>query len=491
MKCNLYSSHVYVLFAVSHRLNQLINRFDNQSPRKSAFLSTVAARVLRKSSHILEVNHQQHHLKVKAVDYPEVTDKTFIDHVIDHINIFIDSELFMSSLCWCFSQVDFRVEATVHLNAFPSQTQVRDILRSQGFTLRDLGGGQVRVSGSFLKLRAAKASLETLLDAQAKADIRPSSSSSPVPQASSRAIPKYYTDRSDANRSQFESQNKHPAPSSPTFSSSSSSNHSTSCEHRASLKKETFVVDANVLNYAERLWKKDIDRILGSHNVVMSLHPVEDSYNITLQGRSTAAALLELQSLLDDLSKSLRVQEVHLKRMVPEGKALLERIQRNGSVYRSVLVCPKKDKLHLIGPSVESYELKQRMLGMQVDPSGRSGRTAGKTCRRRSSSLPPMSWKSTDRDGVVGAAGYTPSKYQDIKQEGTEPKQGAAAGLSGPSRRRSNSESCHSDLTGRTVSHMQDVENKYLPLKAPLKGLAPLLNFDPGAIKRMVKTQRR
>lgn len=381
------------------------------------------------------------------------------------------------------------MEATVHLNVFHNQTQVRDILRSRGFTLTDLGGHQVRISGSFLKLRAVKASLETLLDAQAKADIRPSSSSSPVPQASSRAIPKYYTNRSDANRSQLESQNKHPAPSSPTFSSSSSNHHSASPEHGVSLKpeKEIFVVDANVFNYAERLWKKDIDSILGSHNVNMSLHPVEDSYNITLQGRSTAVALFELQSLLDGLSKSLRVQEVPLKRLIAEGKALLERIQRNGNIYSSVLVCPKKDKLHLIGPSVESYELKQRLLGMPVDPSRRSGRTADQTRRRRSSSLPPSSQKSTDRDGVVGAAGYTPSKYQ----EETEPKQGAAAGLSGPSRRRSNSDAHHNNLTGRTVSHMQDVENKYLPLKAPQKGLAPLLKFDPGAIKHMVKTQRR
>lgn len=375
----------------------------------------------------------------------------------------------MRSFCCCFFQVDFHVEATVHLNVFHNQTQVRDILRSRGFTLRDLASDQVRVSGSFLKLRAVKASLETLLDAQAKADIRPSSSSSSlVPKASSRAIPKYYTNRSDANRSQL---NKQPAPSSPTFSSSSSYNHSASPEHDVYLKpeKEIFVVDANVFDYAEKLRKKDIDSILDSHIVKMSLHPVADSYNITLQGRSTAVALFKLQSLLDHLSKSLRVQEVPLKNMIPGTKAFLERIQRNRNVYRSVLVCPKRDKLHLIGPSAESYELKQRLLGMTVDPSGRSGRTADKTCRRRSSSLPPVSHKRTDRDGVVGATGYTPSKYQDIKQEGTEPEQGAAAALSGPCRRRSNSESHHNNLTGRTVSHRQDVENKSLPLKPPPK----------------------
>lgn len=439
------------------------------------------------------MNHQQYHLKVKAADYPEVIDDTFIDRVIGHMNIFMDSELFVSSFCWCFSQVDFRVEATVHLNVFSDQTLVRDILRSQGFTLTDLGGDQVRVSGSFLKLRAVKTSLETLLDAQANEDIKPSSSSSssPVPKASSGAIPKYYTNRSDVKGSQLESQNKHPALSPPT--SSSPNNHSASPPASLRPEKEIFVVDAHVFDYAERLRKKDIDSILGSHNVNMRLHPMEDNYNIILQGRSTAAALFKLQSLLDNLSKSLRVQEVPLKRMIPEGKALLDRILRNRNMYSSVLVCPKKDKLHLIGPSVESYELKQMLLGMPVDPSGRSGRTADKTSRRRSSSLPPVSQRNTDRDGVVGAAGYAPSKYQDQVPVpgGTGPKQGAAAGLSGPSRRRSNSESHHNNLTGRTVSHMQDVQNKHLPQKPPQKGLTPLLTFDPGAIKHTIKSQRR
>lgn len=398
------------------------------------------------------------------------------------------------------------MEATVRLNVFRNETQVREILTSQGFALTDLSYDQVRVKGSFLKLKAVKASLETLLDSQTKTDITPSSSS-PVPKVSSGAISKYYTNRPDANRSRFGSRNKHASPSSPTFSSSwvsgSSNNHPTSPEHNTSFSttpdqrgsfgagKEFFIVDADVFDYAERLRRKDIDSILDSHNVRMMVRPVGDSYKVTLQGKSARVTVGKLQSLLDDLNKSLRTQEVPLKDMNPEGKALLDGIQKNRNIYNSVLVCPKNDKLHLIGPSGESYELKQRLLGRPVDRSGRTGRTLDKNPRRRSSSLPPISRKNTEGDSGVRAAGHSPSKYQDIKREGTEPKPGAAADLSGLLRRRSHSQSSHKTPAGRTTGNVQDMENKHQPTKSPKKGLAQLLKFNTEDIKQMVKNLRK
>lgn len=390
----------------------------------------------------------------------------------------------------------------MHLNVFHNETQVRDILTSQGFALTDLSYDQVRVKGSFLKLKAVKASLETLLDSQTKTDITPSPTS-PVPKVSSGAISKHYTNRPDANRSRLGSQNKHASPSSPTFSSSwvsgSSNNLPTSPEYSTSFSptpdqrgsfrvgKEFFVVDADVFDYAKRLRKKDIDSILDSHNVRMMVHPVGGSYKVTLQGKSTRVTVGKLQSLLDDLNKSLRTQEVPLKDMTPEGKALLERIQKNTNIYNSVLVCPKNDKLHLIGPSGESYDLKQSLLGRPVDRSGRTGRTRDKNPRRRSSSLPPISRKNTEGDSGVGAAGYSPSKYQDIKQEGTEPKPGAAADLSGLLRRRSHSDSRHRTPAGRTTGNVQDMENKHPPPKSPKKGLTQLLKFNTEDIKQMAR----
>lgn len=404
--------------------------------------------------------------------------------------------------------MDFPVEATVHLSAFHNETQAREILRSHDFALTDLSHDQVRVRGSFLRLGAAKASLETLLNSQTKKDTA-ASSSSPVPKVSSGAISKYYTTRSDTNRSRSRSWSKH-APSPPTFPWSlmtgSSSNRPTSPkrssfsptpDQRSSPRAgEEVFVDADVFDYAERLRRKDLDSILDCHNVIRrAVHPVSDSYIITLEGRSAGKSVGKLQSLLDDLNKSLRTQEVPLRDMNPEGRALFRRIQKKKNIYGSVLVRPEEGKLHLIGPSGESYELKQRLLGRPVDRSGRTGRTLDRNARGRSSSLPPITRKSTERDGGVGATGHIPSKYQELKQEVAEPKQEAAAAaapLSGPVWRRSHSESRNRNPAGRTPGKVQDTQTKDLHPKTPIKARAQLLLFQTtDDIKQMFKKRRK
>ncbi|XP_035847681.1 uncharacterized protein si:dkey-154b15.1 isoform X2 [Sander lucioperca] len=428
----------------------------------------VAARVLRKGSHVLELNGQKYHLTVKAPEHLEM---------------------------------DLPVEATVHLNIFHNKAEVREILRSNGFALTDLSSDQVRVKGSFLKLRTVKASLEQLLQSQTKTGI------TPVPKASSGAISKYYTSNSSVthgNGSQLGSREMPPqaSPSSPTTSSSwasgSSKKHPTSPEYRASFSprpdqrgsfragRESFVIDADVFRYADRLRKKDIEGILNSHNVTMEKHEVGDSFNITLLGKSVSVAVGKLQSLLNDLNKSLRTQEVPLKDMDREGRDLLERIRKDKNIYNLVLVCPMNDKLHLIGPSGESYELKLRLLGRSVDQSGRTGRTPS---RRRSSSLPPIRRKNTDRDSraiaypsPIAAAGYSPSKYRDDKQEGAERERGATASF-GPRGR------SHSESRGKTKAesiNVQEVVTK--PPKSPRQALIQCISKD---IKKKFKSLRK
>ncbi|XP_041811643.1 uncharacterized protein si:dkey-154b15.1 isoform X2 [Chelmon rostratus] len=429
----------------------------------------VAARVLRRSSHVLELNHHRYDLTVRPADH---------------------------------AGMDFPAEATVHLSLFRNETQVREILRSHGFVLTDLSGDQVRVKGSFLKLREVKTSLELLLNSQTKADIKASSS--------------YAINSSDGNRSRLGSRNKppHASPSSPasssSWASSSSNNHPTSPEYstafslrpaqRGAVKAETesFVVDADVFEYAERLRKKDVEGILDSHRVTVEVRPVGESCSITVQGKSTRIAVGKLQSLLNDLSKSLCTQEVTLKDLNDEGKALLQRIQKKRDIYNSVLICLKNDRLHLIGPSGESYELKQRLLGRPADRSGRTGRTSDKNPgRRRTSSVPPISQKNTGRDSgaaanpaPAGAAGYTPLKYQDDKQKGAEPEQTSAA-PSGSLRRRSHSESRQRKQVERVNGNLQDIENKHPPPKSPKKGLTQLLKFDTNDVKKKLKGLRK
>ncbi|XP_034400544.1 uncharacterized protein LOC117738653 [Cyclopterus lumpus] len=309
--------------------------------------------------------------------------------------------------------MDFPVEATVLLGVFPNQAAVRGVLRSHGLALTDVDGDQVRVKGFFRDLKAAKASLEPLLGSQ---------TSSAGPKNSSGAVSK----RPGGNSAVTDvGRGRDKPPSSPNHASPPPwapppNRHPSSQESRASFSpppgqcgsfgpgRESFVVETDVLRYAEQLRMKDINSIMTSHDVKMERREVGESCVIILLGKSARVAAGKLQSLMDDLSKSLRTQEVPLKDMDRDGHALWKRIRYERSIYQSVLVRPMADKLHLIGPSAASYELKQRLLGGSV---GRTGRTSEKNSKRRSSSLPPIRRKERDggataRPSPVGAAGF-------------------------------------------------------------------------------------
>ncbi|XP_029299097.1 RNA-binding protein 43 [Cottoperca gobio] len=331
--------------------------------------------------------------------------------------------------------MDLPVVATVHLNIFSNKTVVRDLLRSHGFVLTDLGSDQVRVEGSYLKLKAVKASLEQLLDSQTTTDF------TQVPKASTGAISKRHNSNSsvsDGNRGR--NKPPHASPSSRTTFPS-----------RAS--RESFVVDVDLFRYADRLRKEDIVGILKNHDVNMEVDDIGESINITLQGKRARTAVGKLQSLLNDLNNSLRTQEVPLKDMDHEGKALLGKIRNDENIYNSVLVCLINDKVHLIGPSGEGFELKERLLGRPREQSGRTGRTLVRSSTTR------------DRgavDKISPAAGYSPP---------AEPKLRAAT----VSRyfRRSRSDPCRRSREERV--NMQEVVNR--TPKSPKKLFSRILKF--------------
>ncbi|XP_019962731.2 RNA-binding protein 43 isoform X2 [Paralichthys olivaceus] len=385
-------------------------------------------------------------------------------------------------------KMDFPVEATVRLDVFRDHVKVRELLRSHGFVATDLSRDQVRVKGSFLKLQAVKARLEQLLNSQKPTETT-RRSSSPF---SSGAISKYYADSrpgSGGDRGRLGSSDgplfAHPSSpnTSAPWTSNMSRSHQISSEHRAAAstrakqrdafraESESFVVDADVFRYARQLRKKDLDMILETHNVRVVVDEVVDSFNVTLLGKSARAAAGKLQSLLSDLSKSLRTQEVPLRDMDAEGKAFLNSIRRNNNVHDSVLVCEMNDRLHLIGSSVKSYEVKQKLLGRSAEQSGRAGRTFEKNSRRRSSSLPPTNRPRADMRDITysspaGAAGYSPSKYQDEKQEGAGPvweAAGARPGQSRASRRQSFTESREKGREEKPHDFAQETNNSGKP----------------------------
>ncbi|TWW65813.1 uncharacterized protein si:dkey-154b15.1 [Takifugu flavidus] len=337
----------------------------------------VAAEVVRRSSHMLELNDQRYHLTVRAADH---------------------------------AQMDFPVKATLQLNALLDKIKVHDFLRSQGFVTKDLTRDQVRVKGSFLKLKSVKASLETLLKAPATVGAIPSPST--VPKVSSGDISRHHTDVAAAKRGPLDSKHERASPSAPTISSSllrgSSLVDSPGTGNQPGSVRTGevyFAVAHELYDYANCLRKKDVDTILVSHDVKLRVKPVDDAFVlIILSGNGANAGMNKLKTLLANLFKSLVTTEVPLKDLTPEGMRLVAK-----NVDKSVLMRKRNGRLHLIGPSRECYVLKQKLLGRTADLSQQRGRITERKPTRRSLSLPPTSRKT---DGA-GAEGYAPSKYQD------------------------------------------------------------------------------
>ena len=124
-----------------------------------------------------------------------------------------------------------------------------------------------------------------------------------------------------------------------------------------------------------------------------------------------------------------------------------------------------EDGLRLVGPSKESYELKQRLLGRPIDQSGARGRPVdqsgargrpvdqsgargrpvdqsgarGRSVSRRSGSLPPTGSRTPGRDGGA-AAGPPAGGFSPSLDDGRRGGASAAPDRSGAARRRSASE---------------------------------------------------
>ncbi|CAB1350846.1 unnamed protein product [Coregonus sp. 'balchen'] len=392
----------------------------------------VAAHVLR-LTHVLEVDQQQFSLKVRIVDRPEV---------------------------------DMPVKATLDVSVFPNDREVLRLLDIHGFKVYKLRHGQLLVQGSFLKLRAVKAQLQQLLhqDNQPQNNPFPTQRQRPCLwdlQSLHQDAPhqwycnacwehesyvcweqeSYFNQFAHVLQSSSPTNSSRDSESPCSLSSPRSGNPSPSLlapgyganvTHRRnpspsrSRSAVSFLMDTDVLRYALCFRKNDIDTILGSNNIQMDVQPNEcsDISSVVLEGKSPKSAMEKLQDFLTALNSTLRTQEIPLgtldhNRQVRIGKL----IQKYNSVYPTVLVNQVGDILRLVGPSRDSYDMMQILLGkpLELPPAGRTGRALDRGSRdRRSSSLSslpkkkhaPIPW---DRDPVPVPAAvpdYTSSKYQ-------------------------------------------------------------------------------
>ncbi|XP_015224914.1 PREDICTED: uncharacterized protein LOC107081225, partial [Cyprinodon variegatus] len=274
--------------------------------------------------------------------------------------------------------MDFRVQATADVNRFQDKEKVLELLHSHGFQLTDLKQGRFRVDGSFQDLKAVKVRLEQLLESTP-----PSSSDPPT-------VSQYYSRNEGSGR-----------PPDSSHASRSSRRGPASQEDRFSgPERDTITIDTDVFKYASKFRKQELDYLLNA--VQDRIEIKEENTTIVCQVGSSRTAVNKLQNFLNDLQRSLRTQEVPLRDLSSKGKELLSKIKKNNNTLASVLVCEMNDRLHLIGPSKESYELKQSLQGEPVDQSDGRGRTGGRINRGRSSSTPARYQKSTEREAANG-----------------------------------------------------------------------------------------
>ncbi|XP_061598229.1 uncharacterized protein LOC133461359 [Cololabis saira] len=212
-------------------------------------------------------------------------------------------------------QTDVPVEAMVHVQNFPDPAAAVRLLRSRGFEVTELDWGQVRapvlVRGHFLQLRDVKDELEQLLQA-------------PPP------------DLLPPNKGRSRHSGSGRGPDGPL----------------------PLLVDSDVFLYARRV-------MAGKLNTLMILHGASMSWK--KEGEETTAVTVatpevqrRLQVILQDLSRSLRVQDLRLGDLDQD---MLGIIRMNGGVNGSVLVQFLGDRVRLVGPSEESWKLKQWLLG--------------------------------------------------------------------------------------------------------------------------------
>ncbi|KAM3596625.1 uncharacterized protein V6R79_018260 [Siganus canaliculatus] len=278
-----------------------------------------------------------------------------------------------------YGEMDFTVEATVDLNNFPDKSQAIEILRSKGFVLEDLGGDHVRVKGTFFKLKEVKDSFDRLHSSGNT--VTPSSSSGAISKRSNKSV----------HRSPSASFHHH---STLHESRSHSSPHS---GQRGSARsgKESFVVEADVFDYAKKLRDKDMNHILEGQHVTMEVCKADESVIVTLCGKNSIEAAGQLQHFLNNLYRSLRTQEVRLDDMDHRGMALLRSIQEDRN--SSVLVRKEGNKLLVIGTSSESYNIKQKLLEKEQEPPRQTSQILDNTPISTSNVVSPRSQNTTAR----------------------------------------------------------------------------------------------
>ncbi|XP_073677682.1 RNA-binding protein 43 [Garra rufa] len=325
-------------------------------------------------------------------------------------------------------KLDMPAEAVLDVSMFSSQEKIQNILYSHGFRISETSRGQLHLEGTYLNLKRIHPqlmhllaqetqqqrrtpshytngySLETIL--RTSSDDYESRSHCPSRHSHNNGQSMYAAGGrplSGINSRSSESPNRQaliqaaaPLDGSSSADSSFSSptrsyeDSSTSARRRnPSSQRKTdasFPVDPYAFEYVMRFKKDYIEKIQSDHHTRINHEDASEVVMVKLSGGACEKAANELCEFMQEISSSLRTQEIELKALnSSQKKHITEKAYKFQRIY-SVLIKEENGVMKVVGSSENSYEAKEKLLGRKVDNALQ--RHLAKNILRRSMSLP-------------------------------------------------------------------------------------------------------
>lgn len=320
-------------------------------------------------------------------------------------------------------------EAFIDMNMFSNHRKIQELLYSHGFQVSETSQGQLHLQGSFLKLKLIHPKLVQFLVQETH------------PQ---RGTPSHYTngyssvsraEKSDSSdyesRSNFTSRRSHNNGNSVYAEGRSTSSEITSRsresqyrqaflqnaslldrssstessfsspsriyeDSRTSAKQrnpssprqneESIPVESDVWKYIMHCKEDFLNKIITDHHTHINPKVESGVVMVKISGGNFGEAAKELSELMQEITDSVRTQEINLNACDESQKRDIIRKAYSIQKVYNVLIRQEGNIMKVLGSSKDSYEAKQKLLGRDVDiaPPKRMERNI----LRRSSSLP-------------------------------------------------------------------------------------------------------
>lgn len=353
-------------------------------------------------------------------------------------------------------QLDMPVEASLDLNMFSNHREIKILLQEHGFRMSETSSGQLHLQGSFLKLKAVRRKLMQILAQEtqrrtsspytngypnglvSKYDLESKRNSTPThDHMNGKSVYAGAWSPSTGATSRTPELAKN-LPFSRTGSSldggystqDSLSSFTQTYEYSKAIPKQSYLprhtersfpVDPDVFRYIMCFRKNVIEKIESDHNTRIKHENNSEVFTVKLSGGTCEEAAQELSRFMQEISESLRTQEIDLKKLNASQQKKISQNVEEFQKHWNVLITQEGDILKVVGSSTDSYDAKQNILGRESELPVTSHLQKNSSVRR-SHSLPRQTrFRTEDQeprrspDVVVKAAAvssYSASRNQ-------------------------------------------------------------------------------